>query len=135
MNKENKYSIEKDRLIIALTGSVGSGCSWLASDFLGKEENFRVFSIKKEILEVEAQKRKIDLTKGSKRKKLQDIGNKLRKEDIEKGNSGGILIRRAIGILEREKCQNPIIIYSIKNPLEVEELKKYSNAYLIAMDM
>jgi deoxycytidylate deaminase len=141
MNREKKYSIEKDRLIIALTGSVGSGCSWLANDFLGKEEkfrgeNFRVFSIKKEILAVEAQKKGIDLTKGkrSKRKKLQDVGNKLRKEDIHDGNSGGILIREAIAILEREKCKNPIIIYSIKNPLEVEELKKYSNAYLIAMD-
>jgi len=36
--------------------------------------------------------------------------------------------------LEREKCKKPIVIYSIKNPLEVEELKRYSNAYLIAMD-
>jgi len=81
MNRENKYSIEKDRLIIALTGSVGSGCSWLANDFLGKEENFRVFSVRKEILEVEAQNAGIDLTKvkKNKRKKLQDIGNKLRK--------------------------------------------------------
>lgn len=144
MGKENQYSIEKDRLIVALTGSVGSGCSWLANDFLGKEkflvkereEDFRVFSIKKEILEVEAPKIGIDLTKGkkSKRKKLQDVGNKLRKQDIEKGNSGGTLIRKAIEILEREKCKNPIIIYSVKNPLEIEELKKYSNAYLIAMD-
>jgi deoxycytidylate deaminase len=53
---------------------------------------------------------------------------------IEKGNSGGILIREAIDILEQEKCSKPIVIYSIKNPLEAEELKKYSNAYIIAMD-
>jgi len=136
MNRESKHFIEKDRLIIALTGSVGSGCSWLANDFLGREEDFRVFSIRKEILEVEAKDRGIDLTKGkkSKRKKLQDIGNKLRKEDIENGRSGGILVRRAISILEKERCKKSIVIYSIKNPLEVEELKKYSNAYLIAMD-
>ena len=136
MNRKNKYSIEKDHLIIALTGSVGSGCSWLANDFLGKEEDFRVFSVRKEILEVEAKDKGINLTtrKKNKRKILQDIGNELRKKDIENGKSGGFLVRRAIELLEREKCTKPIIIYSIKNPLEVEELKKYSNAYLIAVD-
>ncbi len=136
MKEKNKFSIEKDRLIIALTGSVGSGSSWVAK-FLGKEEKFRVFSIRKEILETEAGKRKINLArvkKVKKRRKLQDIGNKLRKEDIKLGNSGGIIIRKAITILEREKCKNPIVINNIKNPLEVEELKKYSNAYLIAID-
>jgi deoxycytidylate deaminase len=135
MNRKNKFSIEKDRLIIALTGSVGSGSSWLAG-FL-REEGYRVFSVKKEILESEAPKMKIDLTKGrqkSIRKKLQDVGNKLRKKDIEQGNSGGIIIRKAIGLLEKERCKKNIVISSIKNPLEVEELKKYSNSYLIAMD-
>lgn len=144
MDKQNKYSIEKDRLIIALTGSVGSGCSWLANEFLGKEKFlvkgkevvFRVFSIKKEILDVEAPRIGIKITRGEKneRKKLQNVGNKMRKRDIKEGKSGGILIRNAIDILEREKCTKPIVISSIKNPLEVEELKKYSNAYLIAMD-
>jgi len=132
MKKESKFSIEKDRLIVALTGSVGSGCSWVAK-FLGEEQKFRVFSISKEILEVEAKKKKVDLTK-DKRKKLQDIGNRLRREDIKSANSGGILIRKAIAMLEREKCKKDILIYSIKNPLEVEELKKYSNAYLISID-
>lgn len=132
MKKESEFSIEKDRLIVALTGSVGSGCSWVAK-FLGEEQKFRVFSISKEILEVEAKKKKVDLTK-DKRKKLQDIGNRLRREDIKGANSGGILIRKAIAILEREKCKKDILIYSIKNPLEVEELKKYSNAYLISID-
>jgi len=132
MKKESKFSIEKNRLIVALTGSVGSGCSWVAK-FLGEEQKFRVFSISKEILEVEAKKKKVDLTK-DKRKKLQDIGNRLRREDIKGANSGGILIRKAIAILDREKCKKDILIYSIKNPLEVEELKKYSNAYLISID-
>jgi len=132
MKKESKFSIEKDRLIVALTGSVGSGCSWVAK-FLGEEQKFRVFSISKEILEVEAKKKKVDLTK-DKRKKLQNIGNRLRREDIKGANSGGILIRKAIAMLEREKCKKDILIYSIKNPLEVEELKKYSNAYLISID-
>ena len=132
MKKESKFSIEKDRLIVALTGSVGSGCSWVAK-FLGKEQKFRVFSISKEILEVEAKKKKVDLTK-DKRKKLQDIGNRLRREDIKGANSGGILIRKAIAMLERERCKKDILIYSIKNPLEVEELKKHSNAYLISIN-
>ncbi len=132
MKRRNGFLIEKDRLIIALTGSVGSGSSWVA-DFLGKERDFRVFSITREILEFEAGKRGIDLTKG-RRKKLQDIGNRLRKEDIKAGNSGGILIRKAIDLLEKEKCTKNIVICSIKNQLEVEELKKYSNSYLIAID-
>lgn len=130
--KASKFVIEKDQLLIALTGSVGSGSSWVA-DFLSKEDGFRVFSIRKEILEKEAKKKNIDLTK-NRRSKLQTIGNNLRKEDIRKGNFGGILIRKAIGILEREKCKKPIVVCSIKNPSEVKELKKYSNAYLIAVD-
>lgn len=132
MKKRSNYSIEKDRLIIALTGSVGSGCSWVGK-FLGEEEGFRVFSISKEILEKEAKKKNMNL-KRDKRKKLQTIGNQSRKKDIKDGDYGGILVRKAIKILEQEKCKKGIIINSIKNPLEIEELKRYSNAYLIAID-
>ena len=132
MNKAGKFVIEKDRLIIALTGSVGSGSSWV-SVFLAKEDGFRVFSISKEILKKEAQEKNEDLTKNT-RSKLQTIGNNLRKEDIKKGNSGGILIRKAMEILEQEKCKKPIVICSIKNPSEVDELKKYSSSYVITID-
>jgi len=136
---ESKMSVKDSLVIIGLTGPFGSGCSTIAkilSDKIeyrkGKDRKYGFEYIKiSDILEREAAKRKINIKKmasGKRRKTLQDIGNKLRKE---KGL--GVLVELAIAEA-RQKDTNLIVIESIKNPGEVIELKKYPNGYLMAID-
>jgi len=152
---EKNTMIEKDRLIIGLTGSLGSGVS-TASKYLVRSLSSKVYKIAgngwdpsipveiqdaaykfSRIIEEEAEKRgEKRNTKGEfDRELLQRIGNELRRE---KGT--GYLARE---MLERiSKIENkigggnnhPIIIDGIKNSGEVEELRKYSYFFLFAID-
>ncbi len=126
----------KDKIIIGLTGSFGSGCSKKVAPILRDKFNFKIYSVA-DILEEEAKDRNISIEtkrKKEKRKILQDIGNEMRKEDIERGNGGGVLIRKIMELAQKEADEKDIVINSIKNPCEVAELKRYPNAYLIAID-
>ena len=126
-----------DLIIIGLTGPFGSGCTTVAeilSDSAPhrKEAKYGFKHIKlSNILKAEAKRQKIDIESmdpSKRRKKLQDIGNELRKK-----HGYGVLVKMA---LEEARKQNDslLVIESIKNPSEVIELKKYPNAYLMAID-
>jgi len=124
-------------MIIGLTGPFGSGCSTIAkilSDKIeyrkGQKYGFEYIKIS-DILKREARNQGINIEKiepRQRRKVLQDLGNNLRKE---KGL--GVLVQWAIAEA-RQKDKNLIVIESIKNPGELIELKKYPNAYLMAID-
>lgn len=112
-------------IIIGLTGSFGSGCSAVANYL--QQKGFLLISISS-ILEKIAVKEGHDfsrLLRKERRTKLQDLGNELRKKD------SGILIREGLKNVDLNK---DIVINSIKNPGEIEELKKIPNSYVIAID-
>ncbi|MFA4831617.1 MAG: deaminase [Patescibacteria group bacterium] len=123
-------NISNDTLIIGLTGSFGSGVSEIAN--LLSDEGFRVLKVS-DFLKAEATKLGTPISRHS----LQLIGNNLRKNDIEKdGGDGGYLIRKAIDVLQKEDNSKykGIALESIKNPGEINELRKYPNAFLVAID-
>ena len=112
-------------IIIGLTGSFGSGCSVVANHL--EQKGFQFISISS-ILEKIAAKKGHDFSKllrKERRTKLQDLGNELRKKD------SGILIKEGLKGTDLDK---DIVINSIKNPGEIEELKKIPNSYVIAID-
>ncbi len=114
-----------EKVIIGLTGSFGSGCSYVAD--LLKKQGFKPIPLSN-ILKNVAKERGIDVNKLSPKEKrsiLQDIGNEKRKKDH------GTLIKES---LKDEKFDTDIVINSIKNPGEIEELKKIPNSYIIAID-
>ncbi len=147
--------IERDRLIIGLTGSLGSGVSE-AGKYLVEKLGIKVYRITgEEWLEKPDESKNDgyayklsglieDLTEeknGSKspREVLQRRGNELRRD---KG-----LAYLAKEILERidkieqiaeqkdgRKATYPIVIDGIKNKGEIFEFRKYSNFFLIAID-
>ena len=125
--------MKKKRLIIALTGAFGSGCSY-AGKFIAKKLSLHYISISQDILEKKAGIKGKNITNIVRREKLQKIGDKLRLEDIRNNRSGGILIQEALK-LAKENGEGAIID-SIKNVCEIEELRKHTEAdvYVIGID-
>lgn len=106
-------------MIIGIAGTLCSGKGTLTDFF--KENGFESISLS-DILREEAKKNNIELT----RENLQKLGNKVREEY----GSGAL----AVLAIERMASKEKLVIESIRNPGEVEELKKNKNFYLIAVD-
>lgn len=112
------------KTIIGLTGSFGSGCSFIAKDFIAKEgyKYISLSSILREVYE-EEHKCRISLS----RHQMQDYGNYIRKE---KGID--YFAKRAIEKIETEDGEK-WIVDSIRNPNEVRYLASESKFFLIAV--
>lgn len=108
-------------MIIGLTGSIASG-KGVVSDFLRKK-GFVYLSLSDELRQI-AKDNKIELT----RENLQNLGNKLRKEQGK-----GILAKVIIDKIKNQEYKKAIID-GIRNPYEVEELRKLKNFFLISVD-
>ncbi|MCK9595866.1 dephospho-CoA kinase [Candidatus Pacearchaeota archaeon] len=108
-------------MYIGLTGSVAAGKGAVA-DFL-KEKGFEYISLSNELRGI-AKERNIEIT----RKNLQDLGNQLREEQ-----GAGVLALLVHHRIINDKY-NKAIIDGIRNPYEVEELRKLDNFYLISID-
>ena len=106
-------------MIIGLTGPIGSGKGMIANYL--KEKNFDYFSLS-DIITEELKKKNLEIT----RKNLQEMGNLLRKQ-----YGSGVLILK---LKEKINPEKHTIIDGIRNPGEIEEFKKYPNAYLIGVD-
>lgn len=106
-------------MIIGLTGRIASGKGEIA-EFL-KEKGFEYYTISQAVRE-EASKIKIPITRES----LQDVGDLIRKYE----GTGG-WIKRIIQKINLSKNQ---VIDGIRNPGEIEELKKTENFVLISVN-
>lgn len=98
-------------MIIGLTGPICAGTDTLA-DILKKEHGYAWIAYS-DILRQELLKRNVELT----RKNLQDIGDELRKNE-----GHGVLSKR---IIEQIDPKKHYVIGNIRNPGEVEEMRKH----------
>ncbi len=117
---------KRDRLVVGLTGSFGSGCSTLTKSLvkLGFKE-FRLSEYVRNQYHEKTGKPKEEATK----KELQDIGDQMRQEH-------GIEYLAYLASLEADKTgEEPLVFDSIRNIGEVNFLrKKYDAFFLIAVD-
>ena len=106
-------------MIIGLTGTIAAGKEIIADYF--KNKDFAYFSLSHVVRE-EATKLNIK----HERKLLQDVGNMLRENY---GNNALVL-----KLLDKIESRKNVIIDSIRNTAEIEELKKLDDFYLISID-
>lgn len=108
-------------MIIGLTGTLSSGKGEVAK-FL-KEKGFVYLSLSDELRQI-AMQEKIPLT----RENLQDLGNKKREE-----RGAGVLAELVSDKIINQQYVKAIVD-GIRNPAEIEILKKISNFFLVAVD-
>ncbi|MGD2295073.1 MAG: AAA family ATPase [Candidatus Aminicenantes bacterium] len=109
--------MKKEARLIGLTGTNGSGKGEAADYF--KKKGFAYLSLS-DLIRDELQKEKKEVTRDN----LIQKGNQLREK-----YGPDILARRAI-----EKVKDKAIIDSIRNPFEVEFLRKHGKFILLAID-
>lgn len=115
-----------NKFILGLTGAFGSGCTEITNKFI-VTKGFEYISLS-DILREEYKTRYGSLEGLSEREALQDFGNELRKN-----NRPDILARKAIEKIN-SMSGNFIVIDSIRNPLEIELLRKeFVDFYLIGI--
>ncbi|MBN1506946.1 MAG: hypothetical protein JW955_08875 [Sedimentisphaerales bacterium] len=121
-----------DCLIVGFTGSLGSGCTFLAEGVAAKLGTHGRYYRLSEFLREEADKRHVDKTVQS----LQNLGDELR---LKNGNS--FLIEKCLDQIKREDEQSGfaqdeetvLLIDGIKNGGEVKYLRQFPNFYLISV--
>lgn len=107
MKKTSKNS--KPKLILGLVGPIASGKGTI-SEYL-KSKGFKYFSLS-DVVRSETKSRGLEIN----RKNLQDVGN-----DLRENFSGAVLVDR---ILDKVKKHNLVIIDGIRNPHEIDKIKK-----------
>ena len=117
----------KYNIIIGVVGQIASGkgilVNWLTSHL-----DFTSFSLSS-IVHEELEKNKFTLRIGGlTRQTLQDKGDELRRE-----NGADVLARRMLNRLNQLNWPKKIVIEGIRNPGEIEFLKKNSNFILIGV--
>ncbi|MCX7046298.1 MAG: deaminase [Candidatus Sumerlaeota bacterium] len=111
--------------MIGLTGSFGSGCSYIAKHILAKRPKHRIISLS-DILKEEFKKKKQNL-RSVDRRALQDFGDEMRKK-----HEASWLANKAIDKIEADgKLDDCWIIDSIRNPGEVHALREYSTKFFL----
>ncbi len=108
-------------MIIGLTGTLASGKGTVA-DVL-KREGFVYLSLSDELREI-LKENSIELS----RKNLQDWGNRMREE-----NGPEYLAVRVTDKMRKMGCAR-FVVDGIRNPAEIEHLRKMRNFFLIAVD-
>lgn len=125
--------------IIGLTGSFGSGCSYIARDMLSSEENrlhgkqrYRFCSLTKFLKDAYAEATRKDPQKAT-RRELQDFGDDQR-ERHERNGEYPYFAELAADVVDKDQSV-PWVIDSIRNPGEIHFLrKKYDgDFYLFAV--
>jgi dCMP deaminase len=108
-------------MIIGLTGSLAAG-KGVVSDFL-KEQGFIYLSLSDELRE-RLKQGKVELT----RENLQKWGNRLREE------YGSSVLAKLVSEKINAQKYNNSIIDGIRNPAEIQELRKLKNFFLVSVD-
>ena len=119
VNKLFKQCFLKNKMIIGLTGRIAAGKGAIAKYF--ERENF-IYSSLSNAVRKEAKEKGIAITRSN----LQDLGNLLRKQE-----GANIWAKKVVEIFDTSK---DYIVDGIRNPAEIEELKKLKNFYLISID-
>ena len=112
-------------IIIGLTGSFGSGCTYVAEEFL-MPKGYRYLSLSHILRDFYKEKygKECDLS----RHEMQNYGTQIRQE-----HGPGFLAQKAIKIVN-ESGHDKWIIDSIRNPNEVKSLRgEFSKFYLVAL--
>ena len=117
MGSKKKYIV-----YVGVVGQIACGKGVLV-DYLTKKLGFISFSLSS-ILHDELKKKNL---KEFTRKTLQDLGDKLRKQ-----YGDHVLAKRAIKVLKQQH-KNRVVIEGIRNPGEIEYLKKNPNFVLIGV--
>jgi len=107
-------------MIIGLTGGMVCGKRTIAK--ILEEKGFDILTFSSDVLDEELRKRNIPIT----RKAQQDLGNEIRAKE-----GGGGLAKRLI--LKMDSGKN-YVLDGIRNPGEVNELRKQKDFVLIAID-
>ena len=108
-------------MIIGLTGSLAAG-KGVVSDFL-KKKGFVYLSLSDELRQ-EAKERKIELTRDN----LQALGNQLREEE------GFAVLAKLVSEKIINQEYKKVIVDGIRNPAEIEELKKLKDFFIVSVD-
>mgnify|MGYP000252352482 CR=1 FL=1 len=110
-------------MLIGLTGRIAAGKGEVAKYF---EKKGFVYTSLSNAVRREANKRGIDISTEEGRKKLQDLGNLLREHE-----GAGVWAKKVVEELEASKNY---VIDGIRNPAEIEELRKIKDFHLISID-
>ncbi len=116
--------------IIGLTGSFGSGCSYIAKNILKSEpNNYRFLSLSDVLGEMYKEATGKD-PKEVDRRELQDFGDKTRDEK-GRGHFADEIVSQ---IKKDSKPEDKWVVDSIRNPAEIRALREYSrNFYLFGI--
>jgi dephospho-CoA kinase len=109
-------------MIIGVVGQIASGKGILVK-YLTEKLGFTSFSLSSIVHEELEKKGKVKFT----RQTLQDVGDELRRK-----NGDDVLAQRVIKAINEQK-KDRIVIEGIRNPGEIEFLKKNSNFILIGV--
>ncbi len=118
-------------IVIGLTGSFGSGCTYIANNILDKKKGYRVLSLSADVLKDLFEKKTKKEWSQAHRSDKQAFGDEIRK------NSGsGYLAEQAIEIIEKPQSGTTEtdakwVIDSIRNPDEIRILRAYSRNFFL----
>ncbi len=108
----------KDKIVIGITGSFGSGCTYISKEFFEKE-GYKYYSLSEEL------HKQFD-GDDSLRANLQDFGN-----DIRRKNKKNDILARWVYDKFKGKNDKKIVIDSIRNTAEIEFLQKIPGRFFL----
>ncbi len=115
-------------VIIGLTGSFGSGCSYIAEHILEKE-GFQKKSLSQTLRRLWEERNpgsKLPSVKKDERRLLQDFGDEVRQE-----NAGILAEQVAKEIDSQSDSDVSWVVDSIRNPAEIHALRNYSSNFFL----
>jgi deoxycytidylate deaminase/dephospho-CoA kinase len=112
--------------IIGLTGSFGSGCTYIAENILRDKAGYRFLSLSKNILRPIYQKVTGQEADKAPRSALQAFGDKVRQE-----RGLDCFAKEAIEIIQKDTGVNKWVVDSIRNPAEIRILRRFSREFFL----
>jgi dephospho-CoA kinase len=112
-------------MIIGITSFLAAGKGTMSEHL--KTKGFQIYSCS-DIIRKECKKKGLEITRDN----LQKTGNDLRKK-----HGSNILAKRLSEKINKEKQKglNNFVVESIRNPLEIKELKKFNDFVLVFIDV
>lgn len=112
--------------IIGLTGSFGSGCTYIAENILRDKAKYHFLSLSRDILRPMFRKKTGRDPDKAPRHALQAFGDKIRKT---KGDA--YFVEEAARRIQKEKPGYIWVIDSIRNPAEIRVLRRFSREFFL----